>query len=56
MGTITTTDGTEIYPVQALRNALRTPNHAVAHAVAVNHLGIALLPMPLIRHELERTG
>jgi DNA-binding transcriptional LysR family regulator len=48
------TDGTEIYRVQALRNALRTPSHAVAHAAAVNHLGIALLPMPLIRHDLER--
>jgi DNA-binding transcriptional LysR family regulator len=48
------TDGTEIYRVQALRNALRTPSHAVAHAAAVSHLGIALLPTPLIRHDLER--
>ncbi|MFL9935617.1 LysR family transcriptional regulator [Paraburkholderia sp. RL18-103-BIB-C] len=48
------TDGTEIYRVQALRNALRTPSHAVAHAAAVNHLGVALLPMPLIRNDLER--
>ncbi|HEY2023359.1 LysR family transcriptional regulator [Paraburkholderia sp.] len=48
------TDGKKIYRVQALRNALRTPSHAVAHAAAVNHLGIALLPMPIIRHDLER--
>jgi DNA-binding transcriptional LysR family regulator len=48
------TDGTEIYRVQAPRNALRTPSHAVAHAAALNHLGIALLPMPLIGHDVER--
>jgi DNA-binding transcriptional LysR family regulator len=48
------TDGAGSYRVQTLRNALRTSSHAMARTAAMNDMGIAMLPLPLIRDDLER--
>ncbi|WP_118185562.1 LysR family transcriptional regulator [Paraburkholderia phosphatilytica] len=47
------TDGSGIYRVQTMRNALRTSSHSMARTAALNDMGIAMLPMPLIRDDLE---
>jgi DNA-binding transcriptional LysR family regulator len=48
------TDGAGIYRVQTMRNVLRTSSHAMARTAAMNDMGIAMLPLPLIRDDLER--
>jgi DNA-binding transcriptional LysR family regulator len=48
------TDGAGIYRVQTTRNALRTSSHAMARNAALNGMGIALLPLPLINDDLKR--
>ncbi|HEY3597853.1 MAG TPA: LysR family transcriptional regulator [Paraburkholderia sp.] len=45
-------DGAGIYRVQTMRNALRTSSHAMVRSAALQHMGIAILPTPLIRDDL----
>lgn len=46
------TDADGVYRVSS-RHSLRTSSHAMARIAALNHMGIAMLPAPAIRHELD---
>ena len=48
------TDGAGTYRVQTMRNTLRASSHAMVRTAAMNHMGIAILPLPLIQEDLER--